>query len=200
MTLTKTIFRQNCIQKLRYISSHSKIYRDAIVNKKLQHELKNIKNKKILFYIPMLSESNITKTVNMLRKKCDIFTPFMFDESFKMVPFRLPLKKKKFGIYEAGNTLRDIKKIDIAIVPVVGVDGNLQRIGFGKGMYDRFFAKLKKKPYIIFIQSELCYTKELVCDDYDITCDLLITAKKRIKNKEKNYVKRDTNRWRYSYN
>jgi len=147
----------------------------------------------------MSQESNITKTVNILRKKCDIYTPFMVEQSFKMVPFRLPLKKKKFGIYEAGNTLRDIKKIDIAIVPVVGIDGNLQRIGFGKGMYDRFFAKLKKKPYIIFVQTKICYTKESICDKYDISCDLLITPHLRVQNKEKNYVKRNTNRWCYCY-
>ena len=196
MPLSKTIFRQNCIQTLNNTSMHDKFYRDSKVNNKLLKELKNLKNKKILVYNPMATESNITKTVNLLRKKCDIYTPFMVEQSFKMVPFRLPLKKKKFGIYEAGNTFRNIKNIDIAIVPVVGVDGNLQRIGFGKGMYDRFFAKLKKKPYIIFIQTELCFTKELICDDYDITCDLLITPKIRIKNKEKNYVKRNTNRWR----
>jgi 5-formyltetrahydrofolate cyclo-ligase len=102
----------------------------------------------------------------------------MQGESFKMVPFRLPLKKKKFGILEAGNTLRNINKIDIAIVPVVGVDGNLQRIGFGKGMYDRFFAKLKKKPYTIFIQPKLCYTNKMICDSYDVACDVLITPDK----------------------
>jgi len=195
MPLSKTIFRQNCIKKLSKKSIHDKFCRDSQVNNKLLKELKKFKNKKILFYIPMSKESNILKSINSLRKKCDIFTPFMFDESFKMVPFRLPLKKKKFGIYEAGNTLKNIKNIDIAVVPVVGVDGNLQRIGFGKGMYDRFFAKLKKKPYIIFVQTEICYTKELICDDYDITCDLLITARLRIENKEKNYVKRNTNRW-----
>ena len=104
----------------------------------------------------------------------------MEGESFKMVPFRLPLKKKKFGIYEAGRSLRDIKKIDIAIVPVVGVDGNLQRVGFGKGMYDRFFAKLKKKPYTLFVQLEFCYTKELICDSYDVSCDLLLTPGMRL--------------------
>ncbi|MDA3908319.1 MAG: 5-formyltetrahydrofolate cyclo-ligase, partial [Sulfurimonas sp.] len=67
--------------------------------------------------------------------------------------------------------------IDIAIVPTIGVDGKLQRIGFGKGMYDRFFAKLKKKPYTIFIQPEICFTKEFICDDYDIACDLLLTPR-----------------------
>ena len=199
MPLSKTIFRQNCIKRFKNTSTHDKFYRDSKVNAKLLQELKNIKHKKILFYIPMSQESNITKTVNILRKKCDIYTPFMVEQSFKMVPFRLPLKKKKFGIYEAGNTLRDIKKIDIAIVPVVGIDGNLQRIGFGKGMYDRFFAKLKKKPYIIFVQTKICYTKESICDKYDISCDLLITPHLRVQNKEKNYVKRNTNRWCYCY-
>ena len=105
----------------------------------------------------------------------------MQGESFKMVPFRLPLKKKKFGIFEAGNTVRHINKIDIAIVPAVGVDGNLQRVGFGKGMYDRFFEKLQKKPYTIFTQLEFCYTKELICDSYDVKCDLLLTPTKVIR-------------------
>jgi len=194
MSYAKTKFRQNCIKKLRSISSHNKIYKDAMVNFRLQKELSSLKYKKILLFNPMGFESNIIKTINKLRAKCDIFTPFMVEQSFKMVPFRLPLKKKKFGIYEAGNTLRDIKKIDIAIVPIVGVDGNLQRIGFGKGMYDRFFAKLKKRPYIIFIQPELCYTKEFICDDYDITCDLLITSNIKMQNKGRKNVKRDTNR------
>ena len=199
MPLSKTKFRENCIKILKNSPQHNKLYRDAKVNNILLKELKSIKNKKILVYNPMNMESNITKSVNTLRKKCDIFMPFMVDESFKMVPFRLPLKKKKFGIYEAGNTLKNIKKIDIAIVPVVGVDGNLQRIGFGKGMYDRFFAKLKKKPYIIFVQTKICYTKEFICDDYDIRCDLLITPHVRVENKEKNYVKRNTNRWCYRH-
>ena len=109
----------------------------------------------------------------------------MQGKSFKMTPFRLPLKKRKFGIFEAGDTLKDIKKVDIAIVPAVGVDGNMQRVGFGKGMYDRFFEKLKKKPYTIFIQSQFCYTKEVVCDDYDVACELLLTPQKSIQNKQK---------------
>lgn len=65
-------------------------------------------------------------------------------------------------------------------MPAIGVDVNMQRIGFGKGMYDRFFSKLKKRPYIIFIQPELCYTNKSVCDDYDIACDLLLTPKIRM--------------------
>ena len=186
MPLTKAIFRRNCLQKIKSSPLHNRFYKNAKIDAKLLEELvrfKNLKNLKILFYTSLPFEANTAKSIKKLRKKCDIFVPFMEGESFKMVPFRLPLKKKKFGIYEAGRSLRDIKKVDIAIVPVVGVDGNLQRVGFGKGMYDRFFAKLKKRPYTIFIQSEFCYTKELICDEYDITCDLIITPNITVQNK-----------------
>jgi 5-formyltetrahydrofolate cyclo-ligase len=177
MPLTKSIFRENCIKKIKNASAHNKYYRNAMINKRLLKELKNIKGAKVLFYYPLPFEADIRKTLNKMRQNCDIFVPFMQDASFKIVPFRLPLKKKKFNIYEAGNTIRNINKIDIAIVPTVGVDGKLQRIGFGKGMYDRFFEKLKKRPYTIFIQPEVCLTKEYICDHYDIACDLLVTPR-----------------------
>ena len=67
--------------------------------------------------------------------------------SFKMVPLRLPLERKAFGIYEPRASHRKINLIDVAIVPAVGVDGSLRRIGFGKGMYDRFFPTLKTRPF-----------------------------------------------------
>lgn len=94
--------------------------------------------------MPLGFEADIRKVTAKMRRKSSVYIPFMVGESFKMVPFRLPLKEKRFGILEAGNTIRNINKVDIVIVPTIGVDVNLQRVGFGKGMYDRFFAKLKK--------------------------------------------------------
>lgn len=178
MTLNKTSFRKNSLKTLKNSSVHNRLYKTSLVNKKLLMLLKSKKRQKILFYYPLAMEVNILKTLAKLRKNNDIYIPFMVEQSFKMVPFRLPLKRKKFGIYEAGNTNRNIKKIDIAIVPVVGIDGNLQRIGFGKGIYDRFFEQLKKRPYIIFTQLEFCHTKKFICDDYDIAGDILLTPKK----------------------
>ena len=181
MPLTKAIFREKCLKKLKSNTTHNKLYMNSKLNLRLLNEIKSLKNKKILFYYPLPYEADILKTLKVMRKRCDIYIPFMQGESFKMVPFRLPLNKKKFGIFEAGNSIRNIKIIDIAIVPVVGVDGNLQRVGFGRGMYDRFFEKLKTKPYTIFIQPQLCHTKELVCDGYDVRCDLLLTTRHRLR-------------------
>ena len=188
MSLTKSKFRENCLKKIQNVSKKrdNKIYRDYLLNKKLSDLLASHQFKSILFYYPLQNEADIRKTLQKMRKKKRVFLPFMQGKSFKMVPFRLPLKKKKFGIFEAGNTLRDIRKIDIAIVPVVGVDGSMQRVGFGKGMYDRFFEKLQKRPYTVFIQPEFCYTKEKICDAYDITGDVIITPTKKIINRAMN--------------
>ncbi|MFT5661580.1 MAG: 5-formyltetrahydrofolate cyclo-ligase [Sulfurimonas sp.] len=177
MTLTKAQFREKSLDRLRKLSPHNRLYRDSLVNAKLLNELKNVRNKSILIYYPLENEVDLVKVIKNIRRYNDIYLPFMEQQSFKMVKFRLPLHKKKFGIFEAGNSLRKINTIDIAIVPAIGVDVNLQRIGFGKGMYDRFFASLQKKPYTIFIQADECYTKEKVCDAYDISCDVLLTPK-----------------------
>ncbi len=185
MTLTKPIFRKECLKKIRSESKHNKFYKDALLNLKLTQELQKHKYKNILFYHPLPFETDIRKTLQKVRKNHKVFIPFMQGESFKMVPFRLPLKQNEFGIFEAGKTLRNINNIDIAIVPIVGVDGNLQRVGFGKGMYDRFFENLQKRPYTIFVQPIVCHTNKLICDTYDVTCDLLLTPKVRLVSKAK---------------
>ncbi len=187
MTLTKNSFRKKCIQKMQKSSKHNKLYKNKLLNKRLLQIItelnKSDKQLKILFYYPLENEGNIVKSLNILRKKHKLYIPFMEGKSFKMVPFRLPLNKKKFGILEAGNSIRNINKIDIAIVPVVGVDGNFQRVGYGKGMYDRFFETLKVRPYTIFVQAQLCQTDQRLCDDYDIEGDVLITPNKIVKNR-----------------
>ena len=60
---------------------------------------------------------------------------------------------------------------------IVGVDTTLKRVGFGKGMYDRFYEK--ENRYIkktVFVARELCYSKEIITDDYDVKADMIITA------------------------
>ena len=136
MTLSKALFRKNSLEIIKNLPQHNRLYRNAIVEKKLLHALclmQRERKLRILFYYPLCFEANIVKVIKKMRHRSEIYIPFMQGESFKMVPFRLPLKKKKFDIFEAGDTYRKINKIDIAIVPAIGVDGNLQRVGFGKG-------------------------------------------------------------------
>lgn len=197
MSVTKVTLRKKCLETLQTLSPHNSRYRDAKVAAKLLRHPRVKNAKSVLAFWPLAMEPNIRGSIAALRQsKKKVYMPFMEYDSFKMVPFRLPLTPKKFGIYEPGNTNLKIKKIDVAIVPAVGVDGEGRRVGFGKGMYDRFFARLKHKPYIIFVQSRLCNTSEYICDEYDIKADLLITpeayyaAAKGTKNDKRDTLRR----------
>ena len=70
-------------------------------------------------------------------------------------------------------------EIDLIIVPGVSFDKNLNRLGFGKGYYDRFLSN--QDIYKIGI----CFDKQLVnnlpVDNYDIKMDMVITEKKVLK-------------------
>ena len=185
MQSTKEDIRIECLAKLRKSGLSNKHYRDALINKQLLRFFQGMEGLNILFYWPLNLEADIKKSLHVISKKNNVYLPFMEEISFKMVPYRLPLRRKKFNIYEAGNSIKNIRKIDVAIIPVVGVDIKSRRIGFGRGMYDRFFAKLKNDPYKIFVQSQICYTQKDICDDYDVACDMLITPKVRILHRRK---------------
>jgi 5-formyltetrahydrofolate cyclo-ligase len=179
--MEKSEFRKICLDR--------KIHNKYMLSKKISNEIykmaKNYKN--ILLFIPLKNEVNIRDVINKLRaEKKNIFVPFMQDLSFKMVKYELPLKKKKFSIFEPVNKQQTLQKIDLAIVPTVGITQDFRRIGFGKGMYDRFFAKLKYKPKIVFLQLTPCVSKDNIADKFDITADEYISFNIRRKNERFN--------------
>ncbi len=173
----KVRFRKLCIERLRFTSKRYKYYRDKVLVKDLEKIIFEEKAKNILLYIPLGIELDVRPLINRLRKYKNkkVFVPYMHKDSFKIVKYRLPLEKKKFGIKEPKNSFFKVKKIDIAIVPIVGLDALYKRIGFGAGMYDRFFDNLGYKPTIVFTQLTLCKSDEILSNDYDIQADYIIT-------------------------
>jgi 5-formyltetrahydrofolate cyclo-ligase len=193
--VSKSDFRADCLKRLKALNPNTKYSRNAKVKSLLEAVIKELHPKSILLYWPMGFEADIRKTIKSLRHTKEVYLPFMDGVSFKMVPFRYPLERKAFGIYEPRDSYRKYNLIDVAIVPVVGVDGSLRRVGFGKGMYDRFFPTLKTKPFTIFIQSCACQTTQNVCDDYDVQGDLLITPQ-GVQGMRKTNVREPSRRWR----
>jgi len=172
----KKEFRKICLS----LSKFNRYYYSKLIGWQLYNIAKDYK--RILFFIPLKNEVDIHWVLKRLRReKKEIFVPFIEENSFKMVKYALPLRKKKFSILEPLNKNQTLKKIDLAIVPVVGIDKSFKRVGFGKGMYDRFFAKLKYRPKIVFIQLRPCVSKIKLTDFYDIRGDEFISFKVRSK-------------------
>lgn len=174
----KSNFRCKTIQKLEL---ESKKIGARTKDKKIANEVYDIIKKNnfrtIMIYIPIKLEVNINPLILKLRReKRVILVPFMEGKSFRLVQYRLPLNKKKFGIKEPKNSYKFRKKnIDLAIVPIVGTDMTLRRVGFGKGMFDRFFEKEKKHiNYTLFITRKLFISEDHITDNHDISADMII--------------------------
>lgn len=183
MKSKKEIFREESKLKLKKYTQQGRVKRDKYVVEKIGKLIKKYKYKNVLLYIPLSNEIDTMPLIKQLRRKINIYVPFMEGVSFKMVKFRLPLFRKKFNIREPKNSFGRIPKIDLAIVPVLGVDGAFKRIGFGKGMYDRFFESLQSSPTVVFVQLGECFTNEKICESHDIRSDIYITPYKTIKRR-----------------
>jgi len=181
----KSQFREKSKIKIQKFMKNGRLKRDKLVVEKLHKIIKQGKYKNVLLYIPLTNEVDSMQLIKRIRSKVNIYVPFMEGVSFKMVKFRLPLFRKKFNIREPKNSCARVPKIDLAIVPVLGVDGALKRIGFGKGMYDRFFESLKSSPQIVFVQLGECFTEEFICESHDIRADIYITPYKNMIKKRK---------------
>ena len=175
----KDMFRKHCMQRLKSLSTLKKYQKDKKIVARLYRYIVSQKVQSILLYLPLSMEVNLYPLILQLRKeKKLVYVPFMEGESFRLVRYRLPLYQKKFAIKEPNDSKQyRQKKIDLAIVPMIGVDVSLRRVGFGKGMYDRFFEKeYQSIDTVVFVSRELCYCKEKITNNYDIRADMIITT------------------------
>lgn len=191
----KAQYRQTFKQNLQTIQNKPNTYAldfklHNMLKEHLDFYLKTQKiNQKIslLFYYPLPLEFNCKKLLQFYKKKknIQIFLPLMCGVSFKIVKYRLPLQKKTFGVFEPSNSSFRNFKLNCAIVPVIGIDNTFRRIGFGKGMYDRFFSTLKTQPNIIFICRALNLAHQNITQDYDLQANICFTPLNRLEYKEK---------------
>ena len=91
-----------------------------------------------------------------------------------------PLKINKFGIPEPISSKKFYP--DILLVPLVGYDNDLNRLGYGGGFYDRYLKKIEKIKKIFKIGLGFSYQElnKIPINSYDKRLDLIITEKKII--------------------
>lgn len=178
--MDKKTFRRRCMAKLRRHEAYLPSMNDKKAALRIEAIIDAKKPRSVLFYLPMPIEVDLRKLMQKMRKRYKIFVPFIVKESFKMVKYRLPLVRNRYQILEPRTSHLKINDVDLIIVPVVGVDGACKRVGFGKGMYDRYFQSLQKRPTVLFVQRVKCYTKSIVTDSFDITADYYITPEETL--------------------
>lgn len=148
-----------------------------VTDKLLKH--KKVKEAQtILMYYSLADEvythDTITKLVNM--NKTVLLPRVIDDENMIICHYKSDkdLSEGAFHIMEPiGEEFTDYNKIELCIVPGMSFDNNNNRLGRGKGYYDRFLAKVPNS-YKIGVCFDFQKLKEIPSGKYDINVDEVI--------------------------
>lgn len=113
----------------------------------------SLKNKKVSVFIPISKFNEINTWLIIDNIKADFYLPVINEkDELKQIQFegKHQLKQNTWGILEPqfGNEINP-KELDIVLVPLLTINKNGKRVGYGKGYYDKFLARCK--PDCLFI-------------------------------------------------
>lgn len=172
-------------EKLRkkYIGVRNKIVnkekKSLIISKKVIDNNYFINAKVVALYKSLKSEVNTDYLINYLLEKGKIvLLPRVVLDNIVFLKYSNGdvLEKSKFGVMEPAYNLKNIFddiKIDLIIVPGVAFTSDGNRLGFGKGYYDRFLSRCKKRSIGICFKEQLC--SFIPTDRNDYKLDEIIT-------------------------
>ena len=104
--------------------------------------------------------------------------------SFKSWIFKEPLYVNKFGMLEPKDSSKNIIP-DLIMVPLAAFDNSLNRIGYGKGYYDRSLkkiSKIKKNAISLGIAYSFQKCQKIPTNKHDFKLDYIFTEKGIIKS------------------
>jgi len=105
----------------------------------------------------------------------DNITPMLLDKN-------AVCKKAAFGIPEPIKKieLKSLESLDLVIVPGIAFDRKGNRIGFGKGFFDKFLNKLPKKTLKVAIAFSSQIVNKTHAKKHDVKMDYIVTEKEVI--------------------
>ena len=151
--------------------------------KKIFHRVTNLQNwieaKNILIYHSLHDELSTEPFLKSITDKT-FFLPRVNGNCLDIVSYNENLLKKgTYNIIEPIGESISPSKLDLIIVPGVAFDKNKNRLGRGKGFYDKLLSE------VTCCKIGICYDFQLLeylpCEDHDIKMNLIVTPKYLIK-------------------
>ncbi len=160
----------------------NKAEKSMLICKKIS-ELDEYKSAKTVFlYKSLPQEVNVDGLIETaLLSGKTVALPKTFDDfSLKFYKFTgEPLIKSGFGVYEpVGAPESEIETPDIVILPGICFDLEGNRIGFGKGCYDRFLSGKSVFVAAACFESQLLKNGLIDAESTDIGANVIVTERK----------------------
>jgi len=173
--------KQELRKKIKQINLSSEYikYSDEIIFNKLT-DLEAFKNSQILFIY--VSKNDEVDTIKIIKYAFElgktVCVPKCFDNSevkaYEIKSFN-DLELGSFNILEPKSYCKEIDKsnIDLAVIPCVTCDVNNNRLGYGKGFYDRFLVETTMKKICLCRKKVL--QEKIPVDKNDVKMDIVLT-------------------------
>lgn len=170
---SKKEIRAELREKLRTMTNKERAEKSREISNRLIEILREIKPNTCLMYKALPTEVNIDLAINYcLNNGIKVYLPRVNGDNMEIVEYG-ELVVGAYAILEPVGEESDILPT-VAIVPLLGVDKLKNRLGKGKGYYDRYFEN--KDIYKIAVAYDAQIVDEIPVDDNDIAMDEVIIA------------------------
>ncbi len=180
--LTKAEIRSKILLKLKTQKEDTRRQKSSIIRKKLLRTKVFKKAKTIMFYIAFDGEVNTEEMIREARLLNKIIAvPVCKKNRITIRPCLLgknpSLTKGPYGVCEpAVKKSIKLKDIDLVVVPGVAFDKNGNRLGRGKGCYDRLLKLLPTDTPSIGLAFDFQIIPSLPTQEHDVGVNKLIFA------------------------
>jgi len=153
--LTKTQIRSKILLRLKTQKEDTRDRKSRIIKEKLLRTKVFKKAKRVMFYIAFHGEVNTEEMIKEAKAKGKVVTvPVCERNRIAIRPCRLEeharLRRGPYGVREpAERKCLRLKDLDLVIVPGVAFDKKGNRLGRGKGFYDRFLSRIPTDTPVI---------------------------------------------------
>lgn len=138
-----------------------------------------VKANAILLYYSLPDELPTHKIVSKWATSKKVYLPRVAGDSLEIAPFGQLAKESRYGIEEPVSPAVSPSVIDLVIVPAVALDTRGNRLGRGKGYYDRFLP-LCQSAYTIGVSFDCQLVDNLPTEPFDVPLDAVVTASNMI--------------------
>ena len=179
--------KKNAIRKKALINRKKKYFEisshffDPLIQLLKKQKKNSIKT--LSLYYPSYYEVNVLSLLQLIKKiKIKVLLPVTkLNNQMNFVKWKHldPLKVNNFGMLEPCLASKPLVP-DLMLVPLLAFDSDNNRLGYGKGFYDRFlnkFLKNKKKITTIGVAFSFQKYNKLPVSNFDIKLDYIITEK-----------------------
>lgn len=163
------------------LSAAEKIDAACRVFKTLEESAAFLLADNILLYHSLPDELSTHQFIDKWAEKKHFFLPRVNGVNLDILPYdKSKLALGSFHIEEpTGNDTADISQIELIVVPGVAYDRRGNRVGRGKGYYDRLLASSRATKVGVGYDFQLI-DEDIPCEPHDVKVDVVITETRRI--------------------